>query len=161
MVLTAACALSDPPGGEATAGPAGPGPPSHMSLTLFDGRSVDLSIFEGSVVLLNFWASWCPPCRQEMPAFERVWQEYRDRGVVFIGIAVSDTEEEARGFADEVGVTYPLALDPGGRWAAKYGAFSLPTTVLVDRRGVEARTIRNAANEAVLRIFLDGMLEGG
>ena len=96
-----------------------------------------------------------------MPAFERVWQEYRDRGVVFIGIAVSDTEEDARNFADQVGVTYPLAMDSGGKWAAKYGAVSLPTTVLVDRHGVEARTIRNAANETVLRLFLDGMLQDG
>ena len=67
-------------------------------------------------MVLNFWASWCPPCRAEMPAFERIWQEYRDQGVIFVGVAgVLDTEEDARAFAEKVGVTYLLGRDATGQ----------------------------------------------
>ena len=75
-----------------------------FELDLFDGNRVRLSDFKGKVVVLNFWASWCPPCRKEMPAFERTWQEYRDQGVVFVGVAVQDYEADSRAFAREARV---------------------------------------------------------
>ena len=137
----------------------GSGSPAHQfELTLFNGETLRLSDLRGSVVVLNFWASWCPPCRWEMPAFERIWQEYRDQGVVFFGIAISDEEEKARSFAQKAGITYPLALDPTGNLAVTYRALSLPTTFLIDRQGNEARKF-GIANDAALRIFLKGLLD--
>ena len=130
-----------------------------FELTLLDGKSLRLSDLRGKVVVLNFWASWCVPCRWEMPSFERIWQEYRDQDVVFVGVAVSDEEEDVRAFAEKVGVSYPLGLDTSGKITVAYRATTLPTTVLIDRRGYESRKIANAANEAALRIFLKGLLE--
>lgn len=134
-------------------------PAPDFELELFDGGTVRLSDLKGKVVVLNFWASWCPPCRKEMPAFERTWQEYRDRGVVFVGVAVQDDEADSRAFAQEAGVTYPIGMDWNGRIFQSYRPTSMPTTFLIDREGVVSRKIVNYANEAVLRLFLKGQLD--
>ena len=134
-----------------------------FELTLFDGQRLRLSDLEGKVVVLNFWASWCGPCREEMPAFELTWREYRDRGVVFLGVAVADFEEEARAFANFVGVTYPVGLDATGEIALDYfpDRIILPTTYFIDREGKLQRKIDGLVNQPVLRIFLDGQVGGG
>ena len=137
-------------------GSGSPAPP--LDLTLLDGGSLRLADLRGKVVVLNFWASWCIPCRKEMPSFEAIWQEYQDQDVVFLGVAVnSDREENARAFAEEVGVTYPLGVDTTGQHARDYRVMSLPTTFLIDRQGVETRRL-GIANEGVLKIFLRGLL---
>lgn len=133
----------------------------ELELTLFDGKAFRLSDLRGKVVILNFWGSWCPPCRKEMPSFQRIWEEYRERGVVIVGVAVLDTEEDARAFADKVGVTYPLGLDNTGQFVRSYRVTTFPTTFLIDREGNESRRINNIANEGVLRIFLRGLLQEG
>ena len=129
-----------------------------FNLTLFSGETLALSDLRGQVVVLNFWASWCPPCRWEMPSFESMYQEYRDQGVVFVGVAVSDFEEDARAFADMTGVTYPIGRDLSGI-ARDYRVLSLPTTVFIDTEGKVAKTLKNAANEAVLRLFIEGQIK--
>ena len=128
-----------------------------FDLTLFSGDIFQLSDFKGSVVVLNFWGSYCVPCRWEMPAFETVSLEYQDRGVVFVGIAVGDTEDAATGFANEVGVTYRLGLDEEGEITITYGVTELPTTYIIDEDGNQVRKF-NVANEAVLRLYLDGQI---
>ena len=148
-----------------TATPLPPADPSELApardieLTLLDGTGT-LSIAEltGQVVVLNFWASWCPPCRQEMPSFQAIAEEFADQGVVFFGVAVSDTEADASGFAEMVGVTYPLALDRTGNVTRAYSVRQMPTTFVIDRRGVVVRRIENIANEGVLRVFIRGQL---
>ncbi len=99
------------------------------------GGPLRLSDLKGRPVVLNFWASWCPPCRAEMPEFERVWQTYRERGVVFVGVATSDRTDKAQAFLLESGVSYPNVLDAGNDVATMFGATSLPTTVFIDREG--------------------------
>ena len=136
-------------------------PAADFELSLLDGESLRLSDLSGKVVVLNFWASWCPPCRWEMPAFERTWTEYRDRDVVFLGVAVSDTEEEAQAFAERVGVTYLLGLDSTGQIVRDYRVSNLPTTFFIDRQGKITRKLASAANEAALRIFLESQLKKG
>jgi len=134
-----------------------PRPAHDFDLTLFSGDIFKLSDFKGSVVVLNFWGSYCVPCRWEMPAFEAVSLEYQDRGVVFVGIAVGDTEDAAMSFANEVGVTYRLGLDEKGAITINYGVTELPTTYIIDRDGNQVRKF-NVANEAVLRLYLDGQI---
>ena len=124
----------------------------------FDGETLRLSDLNGKVVVLNFWASWCPPCRWEMPFFETMWQEYRDRDVVFVGIAMSDTLENVRAFADEAGVTYPVALDTTNEIVRAYEILSLPTTFFIGKDGFIERRLAGAANEGVLKVFLRGQL---
>ncbi len=124
----------------------------------FDGESLRLSDLNGKVVVLNFWASWCPPCRWEMPFFETMWQEYRDQGVVFLGIAMSDTLENVKAFAEEAGVTYPVALDTTTEIARDYEVLTLPTTYFIGKDGNIERKLTSAANEGLLKVFLRGQL---
>ena len=140
-------------------GPRTDTPLHDLPLTLLNGETLRLSDLRGKVVVLNFWASWCPPCRWEMPAFERVWQEYRKKGVVFVGIAEGDVEQDAREFADDAGITYPLALDTTVQLARELNVTRLPTTFLFDRQGNQTRKIANVANEGVLKVFLAGLLK--
>ena len=128
-----------------------------FAVETFDGETLRLSDLRGQVVVLNFWASWCPPCRWEMPFFETISQEYRERDVVFLGIAMSDTMKDAGEFAAAAGVTYPLALDATNQIARDYEVLGLPTTFLIDKEGAIRRRL-GVANEGVLKIFLDGQI---
>ena len=90
-----------------TLGPASSGSAPDFTLNTFEGETIRLSDLRGQVVVINIWASWCVPCRDEAPVLERLWREYRDRGVVFLGVDYADTEREARAFIAEFGLTYP------------------------------------------------------
>lgn len=106
-----------------------PAPP--FTLTLFDGSVLRLEDLRGKVVFLNFWASWCPPCRAEARTLEAAWQKHRDQGVVFVGANIQDKEEAARRFIEEFGVTYPNGIDRGSRIAVEYGVWGLPETFFI------------------------------
>ncbi len=110
-----------------------PAPP--FTLTLFDGKVLRLEDLRGKVVFLNFWASWCPPCRAEARTLEAAWQKHRDQGVVFLGVNLQDKEEAAREFLAEFDVTYPNGMDRGARIAVDYGVWGLPETFFIDRDG--------------------------
>lgn len=107
-----------------------------LKLPLAGGGEVDLAQYRGKVVLLNFWATWCPPCRAEMPVFERAHQQYRERGLVVLGVDLQERDEDILAFMREVGVTFPSAVDRTGEVARQWRATGLPTTVLIDRQGV-------------------------
>jgi thiol-disulfide isomerase/thioredoxin len=142
-------------------------PIREVPLTLFSGETLRLSDLQGQVVVMNFWASWCGPCVAEMPAFERVYNEYRDRGVTFLGIDTQDRELAARAFVDRIGVTYPLTTDETGRLAVEFevieanGVFLLPSTVFLDRNGRPVGKFAGAINESVLRGLIEAMLDQG
>lgn len=127
-----------------------------FALQGLDGNEVSLAALDGKVVVLNFWASWCQPCRLEMPDFQEAWKEHRDQGVVFVGIAVDDLASEASKFAEQVGVTYPLALDATGDVARAYALRGLPSTYFIDREGKLVSKLVGLANQGALRIFLRG-----
>ena len=135
-------------------------PAPDFELTSLKGEPLVLSAMRGKMVVLNFWASWCAPCRFEMPFFEKMSQEWLDKDIVFIGVSVFDEEEKAREFADKVGVTYPLGIDTTGQIARDFRVTGLPTTYIIDRDGNEARKF-GYANEAVLRIIFKGLLGDG
>ena len=106
-----------------------------FSLALFDGDQLILSELRGQVVVVNFWASWCIPCREEAPILEQTWRRYGDRGVVFIGVAYLDTEKESRAFLEEFNVTYPNGPDLGTRIADDYRIKGVPETFFIARDG--------------------------
>ncbi len=106
-----------------------------FSLKSFDGREVKLSDLRGKPVVLNFWASWCGPCRLELPILEKMWQIYKDDGVVFLGVNVMDIQDEARVFIDNFGLSYTNLENPSGDIASKYGAVALPVTFFIDKEG--------------------------
>lgn len=110
-----------------------PAPPFTVRLT--DGREVSLADLRGKAVFLNFWASWCPPCRAEARDLEASWRRHeRDGDVVFLGINMQDKEDAAREFLREFGVTYANGLD-GNRVAIGYGVWGIPETFFLDREG--------------------------
>ncbi|WP_328987764.1 peroxiredoxin family protein [Thiorhodovibrio winogradskyi] len=100
-----------------------------------DGARVALADLRGEIVLVNFWATWCPPCRAEMPAMERAWQELRDKGVRFLAINVDEDGGTVADFAKSLGVSFPLLLDPGGKVTQAWPLRGLPTTFVVDADG--------------------------
>ena len=106
-----------------------------FALALFDRETVSLKELNGKAVLLNFWASWCIPCRAEARALESAWQKYRDRGVVFLGVNIQDKEEDARAFLKEFGITYLNGPDTSGKIAIDYGVWGIPETFFIDPRG--------------------------
>jgi cytochrome c biogenesis protein CcmG/thiol:disulfide interchange protein DsbE len=95
--------------------PLSEGPAPDFTLSLFDGGQITLGDLRGQVVVLNVWASWCPPCRDEAPVLERAWRAYRDRGVTFVGVDYMDTEPAALAYIAEFDITYPNGPDLGSR----------------------------------------------
>ncbi len=99
------------------------------------GDNLRLEEYRGQVVLVNFWASWCGPCRQEMPVLERIQSRYEPMGFTVLGVNVDTDEAKARKVAERAGVSFPLLLDRGQTVSKQYDVSSMPYTVLVDRDG--------------------------
>jgi cytochrome c biogenesis protein CcmG/thiol:disulfide interchange protein DsbE len=112
-------------------------------LPRLDGTgTIDLASLRGSVVVINFWASWCTPCRAEAPALEATWQRYRDQNVVVLGVNVQDLVPEALRFLRETKTTYPMVRDKDNSVYRDYGLTGLPETFFVDRSGKIIRKFR-------------------
>ena len=112
-----------------------------FALPRLDGKDeLKLSDLQGKVVLVSFWASWCGPCRVEVPALEEAWQRYKSKDVVILGVSVDDTRQDAVGFLASFPVTYPMALDVAGAAVSDpWQVYSLPTTIVIDKAGVVRR----------------------
>lgn len=111
-------------------------PAADFALKAVSGQNVRLSEHLGEVVVLNFWATWCGPCRQQMPRLDQLHATYRSAGLVLLGLNVDDDTEGAAEFVRTLGVNYPVLLDPRKSVAPLYDVDALPMTVLVDRAGV-------------------------
>lgn len=131
-----------------------------FSLRLFDGSNLNLADIRGNIVFLNFWASWCPPCRAEARMLEAGWQRYKDRGVIFLGVNVFDREEDARNFLREFGVTYPNGWDLTNKIAVDYGVWGLPETFVIEREGRITYKHVGAIGRETLIARLDQALQG-
>ena len=136
-----------------------PGQPvPDFSLDLLDGSTYDLAQFRGQVVVANFWATWCPPCEDEMPDLQTVWEEYSPGGTAFVGIAYQDEEEAVREMAARFGVSYPLGMDDGDRISAAYGITGVPETYVIDAEGRLAYFHIGPVTARQLRGELDSLL---
>jgi peroxiredoxin len=109
--------------------------PPEFSLSTPAGRTVSLAGLRGHVVLLNFWATWCLDCRQEMPALEALHRRFGPRGLAVVGVNAREGLTVARDYARELGLTFPLVLDADGAVMVRYGVIGLPTTFLIGRDG--------------------------
>ena len=109
-----------------------------------DGAPVSLAKYRGRVVLVNFWATWCPPCVEETPSLEQFASELHGRGVVVIGVSVDESGRALRAFIKQYHLTYPIARDPGGSMAARFGTFKFPETYILGRDGHLAEKIIGA-----------------
>jgi thiol-disulfide isomerase/thioredoxin len=129
-----------------------------FTTTLLDGTRFSLSdhlATDGRPVLLNLWASWCGPCRVEMPHLDAAAKTHAH--VYFLGVAVDDDPAAARAFAEEIGVTYPLAIDERNQVGRRYPSFGLPATFLIDEEGRIVRTVYGQVSEAQIEAFLQSL----
>jgi peroxiredoxin len=129
-----------------------------FDLEMLDGRKVSLSDYRGQVVLLNFWATWCEPCRAEIAAMEAVLQARQGEPFVVLGVNYQESREEVRPFVVEVGMTYPILLDATGRVMQTYRAPGLPMSVVVDWEGVIQVRHAGVLTEAQLVGYLEKLL---
>ena len=135
------------------------GAPAQSFLAMrLDGKRDALDRYRGRVVLLNLWASWYTPCREEMPDLERLYATDAPRGLVVLGVDQGESAEAAGAFAREHGVTFPILLDQDQRYGRAYAAVGLPTTVVVDRTGRIYKGIDGALTLAEMRAAVDPLL---
>ena len=125
-------------------------PVPDFQLAALDGSEMSLSAQQGKVVVINFFASWCAPCREEAAALEQTWREYQGQGVQFFGIAYKDADSKAKAFLDEFGITYPSAVEPGNRTARAYGLTGVPETFVINQQGHMVRHFIGPVTKAQL-----------
>ena len=101
----------------------------------FSDGKLSLKELRGTPVVLNFWASWCPPCREEAPRLQKAWERWGARSVLFLGLDMQDIRSDARDFLNSFRITYPTVRDPGKEVANRYGATGLPETYFISARG--------------------------
>jgi peroxiredoxin len=107
----------------------------EFSVQALGGASVSLSAQKGQIVLLNFWATWCPPCRAEMPAIEKLWKKTKDKAFTVMGVSVGEEPGIVKDFIARQGYSYPIFVDPTGELGTAFGARSIPTTYILDKSG--------------------------
>lgn len=108
-----------------------------IDFTLYDldGNKISLNDFRGKSVYLNFWATWCPPCRKEMPAMEKIYQEYKDKGLVVLTIDIGEDKETVKNFIQDNNFNFEVLLDSDQSVAAKYSITSIPVSYFIDKDG--------------------------
>ncbi len=133
----------------------------EFTLTTFDGEPFSLAEHRGNIVILNFWGSWCAPCREEAPDLERIHQRYHDRGVVLLGVTYAESsQQDSLDFIEEFGLTYTNAPDERTHVADRYRIRGVPETFVIDRDGqiADGGFFSGPVNEALLSELLDRLL---
>ena len=129
-----------------------------FQLKTLDGKTVRLSDLKGKKVLLNFWATWCPPCREEMPELQKYYEELAEKNnVVFLGVNITDQEfgtKSVREFVDYYGLTFPILLDETGDVSIDYEILSIPTTFIINEQGLIVKQINGPVNLEMLHQLL-------
>ncbi len=132
----------------------------NFTLPDLDGRQVTLADFQGKPVVINFWATWCPPCRLEMPEFQRAYKEYQEDDLVILAVNEAEQSEVVRSFFyDQMGYTYTPLLDEEGQVAEAYGAIGLPSTYFVNAAGEVTAVHRGALTQAQLQSYLKDTIQ--
>jgi len=134
----------------------------NLTLNTPDGETYTLSELRGQAVLVNLWATWCPPCRAEMPAIQKLYEEYKDQGFVVLAVNMTyqDDPFAILPFAEEHQLSFPILLEETGEVANKYELRSLPSSYFIDRTGmIREVVIGGPMSEALLRTRIESILE--
>lgn len=126
-----------------------------FTLVDLEGSALRLSDFRGKVVFLNFWATWCPACRAEMPEIEAVYQEYKDKNVVVIGVDILESEDDVRQFVQQGGYSWTFVIDTTGEVANNYKIAAIPTSFFIDSEGIIRAVNIGAMTRRVMEAKLD------
>lgn len=145
-------------GGDTTGSKAAMEDAPDFNIALFDGGDFQLSAQKGKVVVINFFASWCVSCGEETPHIEKISREYAPQSVVFLGIAVDDTEKKAKEFLKKTGLTIPAGLDRTGKIKDAYGLYGMPTTFFIDKSGKISYLHAGVVTEELLKHEIDKLL---
>jgi cytochrome c biogenesis protein CcmG/thiol:disulfide interchange protein DsbE len=134
--------------------------PENFNLSRLDrSGKLELASLRGKVVVLNFWASWCIPCKEEAPEIEELWKQYRSQGVVVVGVDTKDFSGDAKSFMRRYGITYPVVHDGEGKLWGPYGVTGVPETRLIGRHGKYVATqFYGAVKKADLRAGIEEAL---
>ena len=136
-------------------------PAPAISVTLIEeGGTITLADFEGSVIVVNFWAPWCIPCREEHAVLLEAATTYGSAGVTVLGVAYESREDDVIAFLDELGRGYPVAMDDRSRAAIAFGVRGVPETFFIDRSGIVVGKVSGAVDWAVMSSTLDAILIG-
>jgi thiol-disulfide isomerase/thioredoxin len=131
-------------------------PSSDFTLPLLNENTIRLHDLKGFVVVLNFWATWCPPCREEIPSLEAVYQRFGDENIKFIAVDIQESKEDVSAFVKQFGMSFPVALDGKGEVSLRYGIQSIPMTFIIDAKGdiiAAAVGSRNWNSPEMIRVF--------
>lgn len=134
----------------------------HFSVRTDSGLTITPSAFGGRLLVLNFWATWCPPCLEEMPSLDRMQQQLKDQGVVVLGVSVDEDEAAYRRFLERAKVSFLTARDPEAAISALYGTYRYPESYVIDRQGKVVQKIIGAVDWTDDRMmnYLRSLLEG-
>jgi cytochrome c biogenesis protein CcmG, thiol:disulfide interchange protein DsbE len=137
-----------------------PGAPAPgFIVPIYGGSDLSLAGLRGSVVVVNFWASWCGPCRLEAPTLQQAWQDYQGKGVHFVGVDIQDTAADAKAFTDEFKITYPNGPDVDNSIARSYRITGVPETFLIGKDGRLARQFIGPVDKAEVEAMLDQLAQ--
>ena len=129
-------------------------PAPTFSLPSRGGATIDLAQYKGQVVMINFWASWCVPCRQEMPLLESIYKKYKPLGFTMIGVNVEPDQKEAENFLKQTPVSFPVLFDAKSKVSGLYNVQVMPTTVFIDRKG-NVRLVHQSYQPGAENLYMD------
>lgn len=135
-------------------------PAPALALPALDGGEVSLASLQGKPVLLNFWATWCPPCRKEMPLLESTYQRYRAAGLQVLAVNLAENPVTVRAFRDRYGITFPILLDADGKATERYRIIPLPTTFFIAGDGRVLDKVEGELDPVQLERLVTGLLQG-
>ncbi|PTX65076.1 peroxiredoxin [Melghirimyces profundicolus] len=125
-----------------------------FQLQTLDGETLKLSDLRGKVVLLNFWATWCKPCRDEMPAIQNVYDKHQDKGLVVVGVNIAETQVAVSGFARQLNLKFPIVLDKERKVTERYGIGPIPSSLFIDKQGKVVRKVNGQMNEGQIEGYV-------
>lgn len=147
------------PGANRGPGPKVGEPAPELMLQSLDGRPASLNDYRGQVVMINFWATWCPPCRAEMPDMEQVYQEKKQQGFAVLAVNIQEARDPITEFVNRFGLSFPVLMDTKGEVTQQYGIYSLPTSYFIDQQGRIAELNVGALSKSAISKKVEALLD--
>ena len=150
-----------PAAADTTPAPLPDRPAPDFTLPILDGTTVTLSELKGQVALINVWATWCPPCRAEMPTIQAAYEQYRNQGFTVLAVNLQEDPRTVAAFMGEFSLTFPALLDTDGAVSQTYQAYALPSSFFVDRKGIIRAVYRGPMPRGVIAGTVEQLLQEG